>query len=48
MLDDNIPKNKIGLLPYTTHKNKFKMYERPKWETEKHQNPRSEYRQQTL
>ena len=32
-LDGNMQKNETGPLSLTTHKNKFKMNERPKWET---------------
>ena len=35
-LDSDMQKNEIGPLSYTTHKNKFKMDERPKCETESH------------
>ena len=38
-LDNNMQKNETGPLSYTTHKNKFKMDERPKRETGNHQNP---------
>ena len=36
-LDSNMQKNETGPLPYTIHKNKFKMDERPKCETGKYQ-----------
>ena len=45
---DNHMQNETGPLAYTTHKNKFKMDERPKCETRIHQNPRGEHRQQHL
>ena len=41
-------KNETGPLSYTTHKNKFKMNERPKCETGNDQNPTEENRQQPL
>ena len=41
-------KNETGPLSYTIHKNKFKMDERPKYKTGKHQNPIGENRQQSL
>ena len=47
-LDSNMQKNESGPLSYTTHKNKFKMDERPKCEMGIHQNPRGEHRQQPL
>ena len=47
-LDNNMQKNETGPLSYTTHKNKFKMDERPKCETGNHQNPIGEHRQQPL
>ena len=47
-LDSNMQKNETRPLSYTTHKNKFKMDEKPKCETENHQNPRGEHRQQPL
>ena len=37
-LDSNMQKNETGPLSYTTHKNKFKMDERPKCGTGNHQN----------
>ena len=41
-LDGIMQKNETGPLFYTTHKNKFKMSERPKVkETGNHQNPRT-------
>ena len=33
-LDSNMQKNETGPLPYTTHKNKLQMDERPKHKTE--------------
>ena len=45
-LDSNVQKNETGSLSYTIHKNKFKMDERPKYETGNDQNPREEHRQQ--
>ena len=47
-LDGDMQKNETGPLSYTTHKNKFKMCERPKCQTGNHQNPRGENRQQPL
>ena len=47
-LDSHMQKNEIGPLSYTTHKNKLKMDERPKYETGNHQNPRGEHRQKSL
>ena len=47
-LDGNMQKNETGSLSYTIHKNKFKMDERPKYETGKNQNPTEENRQQSL
>ena len=44
-LNSNMQNNATGLLSYTTHKHKFKVYERPKCETGIHQNPREEHRQ---
>ena len=41
-------KNETGPLSYTTHKDKLKMDETPKYETGIHQNPRGEHRQQPL
>ena len=41
-LDNNMQKNETGPLSYTTHKNKFKMDERPKCETGNHHNPTGE------
>ena len=41
-------KNESGPLSYTIHKSKFKIDEKPKCETEIHQNPRGEHRQQPL
>ena len=38
-LDSDMQKNETGPLSYTTHKNKFKMDERPKCQTGNHQNP---------
>uniref|UniRef100_A0ABI7YX85 Uncharacterized protein n=1 Tax=Felis catus TaxID=9685 RepID=A0ABI7YX85_FELCA len=43
-LDSNMQKNETGPLSYTIHKNKFKMDERPKYETKNHQTPRGEHR----
>ena len=43
--DSNMQKNETGPLAHTTHKNKFKMDERPRCETGGHQNPK-EHRQQ--
>ena len=47
-LDSNMQKNEPGSLSYTIHKNKLKMYERPKYKTGNNQNPRGENRQQPL
>ena len=47
-LDSNMQKDETRPLSYTIHKNKLKMEERPKYETENHQNPRGESRQQPL
>ena len=47
-LDSYVQKNETGPLSYTIHKNKFKMDKIPKCETQNHQNPRGEHRQQTL
>ena len=41
-LDSNMQKYETGPLSSTTHKNKFKMNERPKCETGNHQNPRGD------
>ena len=46
--DTHMQKNEAGPLPYTIHKNKFKMDETTKCETRNHQNPRGEHRQQPL
>ena len=46
-LDSHMQKNETGP-PYTRHKNRFKMDERPECETGNHQNPREEHRQQPL
>jgi len=40
--DSNTQKNETGPLPYTIHKNKFKMDEKLKCETGSYQNPRGE------
>ena len=37
-------KNETRPLPYTTHKYKFKMDERPKYEKGNYQNPTEEHR----
>ena len=42
-LDSTMQKNETGPPSHTIHKNKFKMDERPKRETETHQNPRGEH-----
>ena len=47
-LDSHMQKNETGPLSYSIHKNKYKMDERSKCETENHQNPREEHRQQPL
>ena len=47
-LDSHMQKNGTGPFPHTIHKNKFKMFERPKCETGTHQNLRGEHRQQPL
>ena len=47
-LDSHMQRNETGPFPYTIHKNKLKMDERPKCETEIHQNSRGELRQQPL
>ena len=47
-LDSNIQKNEIMPLSYMIHKNKLKMDQRPKGETENHQNPRGENRKKPL
>ena len=39
-LDSHMQKNETEPFPYTIHKNRFKMDERPKYETGNHQNPR--------
>ena len=39
-LDSNTQKNETGALFYTIHKNKFKMWYRPKCGTWNHKNPR--------
>ena len=38
-LDSHMQKNETGLFPYTIHKNRLKMDERPECETGIHQNP---------
>ena len=38
-LDSHMQKNETGPFPYTTHKNRLKMDERPQCETGIHQNP---------
>ena len=43
-LDSDMQKNENEPLSYTIHKNKFKMDERPKYETGNHKNPRREDR----
>ena len=45
-LDNNMQKIETGPLSYTILKNKIN--ERPKCETESHQNPRGKHRQQPL
>ena len=40
-------KNETGPFYYTIHKNKFKMDEKPKYETGNHQHPRGGNRQQS-
>ena len=47
-LDSHMQKNETRPFPYTIHKNRFKMDERPKCETGSHQNPRGKGRQQPL
>ena len=47
-LETDMQKNETRLLPYTIHKNKLKIDERPKCETKNHQNPREKHRQQSL
>ena len=47
-LDSHMQKNETGPLSYTIHKNKLKVVERPKCETEIQQNPGGEHRQQPL
>ena len=47
-LDSHMQKNETGPLPYTIHKNKLEMDERPKCETGNHQNPRLKHRQHPL
>ena len=46
--ESNMQNNKTGPLSYTTHKNKFKMVERPKGETGNHQHLRGKHRQKPL
>ena len=41
-LDSDMEENETGPLSYTIYKNKFKMDERPKYETGNHQNPTGE------
>jgi len=38
-------RKKAGAHPYTIHKSKVKMDERPKCETENHKHPKEEHRQ---
>ena len=47
-LDSHMQKNETGPFPYTTHKNRLQMVERPQCETGVHQNPKGEHRQQPL
>ncbi|XP_064444502.1 histone H2B type 2-F-like isoform X7 [Mirounga angustirostris] len=44
----HMQKNETGPFPYTTHKNRLQMVERPQCETGVHQNPKGEHRQQPL
>ena len=43
-LNNYMQKNETGPLSYTTHKNKLKMDENPKYKTGSNQNPRGESR----
>ena len=45
-LDSDTQKNETGPLSYIIHKNKFKMDERSKCDSENYQNPRGENRKQ--
>lgn len=47
-LDSHMQKNETGPFPHTIHKNRLKMDERRKCETETYQNPKGEHRQQPL
>ena len=47
-LDSHLQMNETGPLPYTMHKNRLKLDERPKRETGLLQNPGGEHRQPTL
>ena len=47
-LDRHMEKNENGPFPYTRHKNRLRMDERPKCEMGVHHNPRGEHRQEPL
>ena len=47
-LDIHMQKNVVGPLPYTIHKNKLKMDQRPKYKTGHYKTLRGKHRKNTL